>query len=287
MGDKNKIILAVIFLAAFDILIWRSIIAVAPNLDPLIYFLDVGQGDSQLVILPNNIKILIDGGPSGQQLAGRLAEILPSYDRYIDLVILSHPQADHFAGLIDVFRHYKVGAFISNGVKGTAKSFQELENSVNNNSARKIILLAGDSIKYKDYILNVISPKPEFFDLPDLNHGSLVILFKAGNVGALFTGDIGFEEEDYLVKNYDIDVDILKVAHHGSKYSSEKSFLAAASPKISVIEVGKNSYGHPTQTTLSRLAAVGSRIFRTDKDGTVKLELDSGKLFVFQNKKSR
>ena len=291
---KNLIILLLIFLSAFDIFIWHSILAGSVDIRPEIYFLDIGQGDSELVVLPSSsgssggkIKVLIDGGPRGPRLAERLSEILPFYDRYIDLVVLTHPQADHFAGLIDVFKHYKVGVFISNGVKGTAKSFQELESAVNNSSAQKIVLLAGDLISYKDYVFKFISPKPEFFDLPDLNHGSLVILFKAKNASALFTGDIGFKEEDYLLKNYDIDVDILKVSHHGSKYSSDANFLAAASPKISVIEVGKNSYGHPTQDALSRLMAAGSQIFRTDLDGTMKLDIAGDKILIFQNKKSR
>lgn len=290
---KNKIILLIIFLAAFDVLIWRAVIAggAVNSVNPEIYFMDVGQGDSEFIVLPSsnnfgdrNIKILIDGGPNGQRLSEQLAKILPVYDRYIDLVILSHPQADHFTGLIDIFRHYKVGAFISNGVKGTAKSFRDLESAIEKDSVRKIILLAGDSIKYKDNVFDIISPKPEFLDLPDFNHGCLVILMKAAGASAMFTGDIGFEEEKYLMKNYDINIDILKVAHHGSKYSSEVSFLTAASPKISVIEVGKNSYGHPTKAALSRLTAVGSKIFRTDKDSTVKLEINAGKLLIFKNK---
>ena len=290
---KNLIILLLTFLSAFDIFIWRFILAGSVDVSPEIYFLDIGQGDSQLVVLPlvgssgGTVKILIDGGPKGSRLGERLSEIMPFYDRYVDLVVLTHPQADHFAGLIDIFKHYKVGAFISNGVKGTAKSFQELENAVSNSSAQKVVLLAGDSISYKDYVFKFISPKPEFFDLPDLNHGSLVILLKAGTAGALFTGDIGFKEEDYLLENYDIDVDILKVAHHGSKYSSEEKFLAAVSPKISVIEVGKNSYGHPTDAALSRLVAAGSQIFRTDQDGTIKLSIFGDKISVFQSKKSR
>lgn len=281
---KNKIILLLIFLVAFNILIWREIVFSKAVQKPEIYFLNIGQGDSQLVILPDGIKILIDGGPNGSKLAEQLSEILNYNDRYIDLVVLSHPQADHFIGLIDVFKHYKVGAFISNGIEGTAKSFKELENAVNDSSAKKVVLLSGDLISYKDYFLKFLSPKPEFFDLPDLNHGSLVILFKAGGASALFTGDIGFEEEDYLARNYDIDVDILKVAHHGSKYSSGGDFLKAVSPKISVIEVGRNSYGHPTALALSRLAAVSSKIFRTDKDGVLKLVIDERKIKVFKNR---
>ncbi|MBI2591201.1 MAG: MBL fold metallo-hydrolase [Candidatus Brennerbacteria bacterium] len=281
---KNKIILLLIFLVSFNILIWREIVFSKAVQKPEIYFLNIGQGDSQLVILPDGIKILIDGGPNGSKLAEQLSEILNYNDRYIDLVVLSHPQADHFIGLIDVFKHYKVGAFISNGIEGTAKSFKELENAVNDSSAKKVVLLSGDLISYKDYFLKFLSPKPEFFDLPDLNHGSLVILFKAGGASALFTGDIGFEEEDYLARNYDIDVDILKVAHHGSKYSSGGDFLKAVSPKISVIEVGRNSYGHPTALALSRLAAVSSKIFRTDKDGVLKLVIDERKIKVFKNR---
>ncbi|MBI2592815.1 MAG: hypothetical protein HYW37_01465 [Candidatus Colwellbacteria bacterium] len=100
----------------------------------------------------------------------------------------------------------------------------------------------------------------------------------------LFACDIGLKVEDYLEKSYDINVDVLKVAHHGSKYSSGQNFLAEATPAVSVIQVGKNRYGHPTLKALGRLAAVGSSIYRNDLNGTVHLKIKDGVLSVFTEK---
>ena len=119
-----------------------------------------------------------------------------------------------------------------------------------------------------------------------MNDTSLAIKF-VNNGGQtqtniLFTGDIGEKNEKYLVNNFDIKVDILKVGHHGSKYSSSNYFLKAVNPKIAAIEVGKNSYGHPTKETLNGLALVGAQIFRTDQDGTIKLIVNSGEINIFK-----
>lgn len=272
---KNKIILIIIFLVLADVFLWRLILFSAAAETPKIYFLDVGQGDSQLLVLPGNVKILIDGGPSGEKLLANLQKTLLPQDRYIDLVIMTHPQTDHFGGLTEAFSRYIIGAFISTGAKGTSKSFSNLQNIINKHDVSEINLTAGDAIKYQNLELRVLSPNLEFLRSRELNDGSLVLLADLAGVKALFTGDIGFKVEEWLVKNYDINADILKVPHHGSKYSSGQGFLKAISPIISIAQVGKNSYGHPTNETLARLAAIGSRFFRNDNDGLIKVEIDS------------
>lgn len=279
---KNTLLMAVIFLAVFNVFLWWRIFSGVSIEHPEIYFFDIGQGDSQLLVLPGGVKILIDGGPSGERLTARLNEILPASDRYIDLVILSHPQHDHYAGFISALKYYQAGAFISTGAEGTAKSFADLRQVLKDGKVRQINLLEGDRIRYKNYDLEILSPPAEFLNHPDLNDGSLAVFLKTGSSTALFTGDIGFLVEDYLVKRHNIDADILKVPHHGSKYSSGENFLSAVTPQISIIEVGRNSYGHPTEAALSRLKNAGSRIYRTDQDGTVKLVIKGGKVGVFK-----
>lgn len=287
MFNKNHLIIFFVFLAVFDLFVWSLIIFNNQNNNLEVYFFDIGQGDSEMVILPGNIKVLIDGGPD-KKILSELAEILSPTDRYIDLIILSHPQMDHFAGLIDVLKRYKVGAFIYNGRAGEAKAFKDLENAVKENlkesGALKIILAQGDKIKYQDNIFDVFSPPKEFLASKELNDTTLVLKLSVGNFKALFTGDIGENIEKYLAENFDIRTDVLKVGHHGSKFSSGAEFLNETKPEISVIEVGKNSYGHPTSQTLIRLANVGSQIFRTDLDGAVKLVVDGASINIFKKK---
>ncbi|MEE8131873.1 MAG: MBL fold metallo-hydrolase [Candidatus Paceibacterota bacterium] len=280
MKIDNWVILLVLFLVIFDIFVWKQVVFDSPNENLEVYFLEVGQGDSELVFLPGGVKILIDGGPNNKIL-DELSSILNPTDRYIDLVILSHPELDHFGGLIDVLKRYQVGAFIFNGRRGTAAAFQDLEKAIKDNKIAAIVLGEGDKIKYAENQFNILSPSEEFLSSYELNDTTLVMKLDSQEAKILFTGDIDKKIENYLIKKYDLDVDILKIPHHGSRFSSSKEFINEASPKVSVIEVGKNSYGHPTKQVLNRLASIGSQIFRTDKNGTVKLIIDSQNINVF------
>lgn len=283
MLNKNHFIIFLIFLAVFDLFIWSQIIFNGPNKNTEIYFFDIGQGDSELVVLPNNVKVLIDGGPN-KKILSELSSVLSPTDIYIDLIILSHPQLDHFAGLIDVLRRYKVGAFIYNGRSGEAKAFYDLKKAIKESNAAAVVLAQGDKIKYEENVFDVLSPPKEFLTSEELNDTTLVLRLNVGNFRALFTGDIGENIEKYLAENFDIGIDILKVGHHGSKFSSSEKFLVEASPLISAIEVGKNSYGHPTAQTLARLADIKSQIFRTDLDGTIKLAIHNNTINIFKRK---
>ena len=229
-----------------------------------IYFLDVGQGDSALVVLPGGVKMLIDGGPPNGKLLENLGKILSPTERYIDLVMLSHAQLDHFGGLIEVLNRYRVGAFLDNGRPGEVKAYADLEAVIKKNSIRRIVLAAKDKINYMDSRFKILSPDAEFLTSKELNDTAIVAELSSNNAIALFTGDIGFDVEKALVKNYSLSADILKAAHHGSKYSSGNGFLSELKPKIAVIGVGKNSYGHPTKETLGRLTNIGAKIYRSD-----------------------
>jgi competence protein ComEC len=283
MKIDNWVILIILFFVIFNIFIWTQIIFGGSSKNIEIYFLDVGQGDSELVVLPNNVKILIDGGPNNK-VVGELSSILRPTDRYIDLVILSHPQTDHFAGLIDVLQRYKVGAFISSGRSGPAQSFKDLEKTIRENKIPTIALGEGDKINYLGSRFDVLSPSFNLLQSAKPNDWGLALKMASGGIKALFAGDIDSKIEENLALKYDLDIDILKVSHHGSKFSSSKSFLEKATPQISVIEVGKNSYGHPTEQTLKNLASIGSQIFRTDRDGTIKLLINNEQVNVFKKK---
>jgi competence protein ComEC len=283
MFSFNRLILIVVFLVVFDFFVWGLVVFEPIDKNLQIYFLDVGQGDSELAILPSGPKILIDGGPNNK-VVDELASVLRPTDRYIDLVMLSHPQTDHFTGLIDVLKRYQVGAFIFNGRSGTADSWSELTKVIQENKVPLLILAAGDKIHYLDSQFDFLLPDKNFIQSQDLNETTLMPLLQNQNSQILFTGDIDSKIEDYLIKKYDLDIDVLKVAHHGSKYSSGEKFLQSISPKIAVIEVGKNSYGHPTETVLKNLASIGAQVFRTDKDGTIKLTINGQNIDIFKKK---
>ncbi|MDP2695951.1 MAG: MBL fold metallo-hydrolase [bacterium] len=280
-SNKNRIFVIVILIVV-DLFIWQAIVRGQINNTEL-YFLDVGQGDSQLIRLPGNVKILIDGGADAKIL-GALAKTLPLQDRYIDLIVITHPQLDHFGGLIDVLKNYEVGAIIDNGRPGTVSAYADLEKTIVKSGALHVSLKEGDVIKYIDKTIKVLSPSPKNLKSDELNDTSLVIMLEDGLLKALYAGDIGFDVESRLVKKYKdyLGAQVLKVPHHGSKFSSGSSFLRAVSPKIAVIEVGKNRYGHPTKQTLQRLAQAGAAILRTDTSGIIKLVFDGQKLSIYR-----
>ncbi len=277
------IALLFVILAAFNFFVWREIFAGAPNSNDELYFFDVGQGDGEMIKMAGNVKVLIDAGPSNKILEA-LSRYFPFNDRYIDLAILSHPQYDHYAGFIEVFKRYQVGAFIFNGHQTNSEAFRELLGIARQRKIPIVILGEGDAINYREERIKIIFPAQEYLSARDLNDTMLVCLYETNGLRALFTGDLGANLESYLYKKYDLRADVLKVGHHGSKYSSSQEFLKNISPKIAVIEVGKNNYGHPTREALARLADVGARIFRTDQNGTIKITIQDQKLHLFKER---
>ena len=270
------------FLIILDVIVWGLILFPRQSGNFRLYFLDVGQGDSSLVVSPAGTRILIDGGPLNGNLQQNLEKILPLGDRYLDIVIVSHPELDHFAGLLEVLKNYKIGAVVTNGQVGKSQEWREFENLVKEKNLPEIVLAAGDKISSRDFLAKILSPSAS--GGLSSNDLSLVILLESQRVKSLFTADIGADNEKLLANLYDLDVDVLKVSHHGSKYSSDVDFLKKITPIVSVIEVGKNTYGHPTPQAINNLTAVDSRIFRTDKDGLLKIEFINNQLKVFASK---
>jgi len=252
---------------------WRQVFALQ-EADLAVYFLDVGQGDSQLINTPDNRQIIIDGGP-GDAVLGELSKIMGFFDRKIDIVVLSHPETDHMQGLLAVLKKYKADYILQTGVERDFEGFYEWQDVLaaqQKQGAKIINVKAGDVVYAGAATFEILAP---FKDLSGVkmekssNEACLVARLSYGSNSFLFTGDIGLETEVKIAK--DADCDVLKVAHHGSKYSTSENFLAAISPKIAVIEVGKNSYGHPAPEVLQRLAKFGIQTLRTDKSGTIKI----------------
>lgn len=276
----KSLYLALLVLIAGNVFVWQAVVFGGETKDLELYFLDVGQGDSQLINMPGDAQILIDGG-KGPKVLNELARVLKPADRYIDLVIVTHPDFDHYGGLIDVFKTYDVGLVITNGRKGAAAAYQDFKRVIAERNIKEINLLEGDRIKYEDIILTALSPKKSDLLEKETNDSGIVLMLEKGGLRALYTADIGFDKERELLRKYDLSAQILKVAHHGSKYATSREFLKEVSPKVSVIGVGKNNYGHPTNEVLTRLGAATSKIFRTDKNSTVKILFDGEKLQIY------
>ena len=249
-----------------------------------IYFLSVGQGDSSLVEFSNGARLLIDGGPSGPKLLEALSKILPPEDRYIDLVMMSHPQLDHFGGFVDLLKQYRVGVFLGSLRKAELPAYKELHALIQGGEIPYVQLLEGSSLAIGDAKIDMLGPSRTEVLSGELNDTMLVALLRTPDFSALFAGDIDQKIEERIATKYDVDVDVLKVAHHGSRFSSSAKFLAEVSPLLAVIEVGKNTYGHPTKQALSRLMESGARVVRTDEDGIIKVFKDVDVLRVLQAK---
>ena len=236
-------------------------------------FLDVGQGDAVFFQTKQGHQILVDGGPDATVLS-MLGEVMPFWDKTIDLVVLSHPDADHITGLVSVFERYEVESVLWTGRTKETRVFEAFMDVVTKEGAKEIIATAGQYITFGDSgaVLEILYP----FLKTDIEKGasnetSIIARFVQGDSSVMLTGDTTKKIEKLVVDaGNNIQSDILKIAHHGSRTSSSIEFLEAVNPKIAVISVGKdNRYGHPTEEVLARLTEYGIKVQRTDQNGIV------------------
>lgn len=277
--SRYRLKLILLFAAAVWGTVW-----VWPDSKLTLVFCSVGQGDAAIVSR-GFTQVLIDSGPANPKTADCLGRRLPFFDHRLEAVIISHPQLDHFGGLPEVLSRFQVDKFIFNGFAGNSRAWAQLSQLVEAEKSQVITLSAGDKLKIGEIEIDVLWPAKVASVLGaassrDLNADALVLKLNYGNFSALFTGDISVREENALLNNQQLTINnlsILKVAHHGSKTSSSSEFLEAIRPALAVIEVGKNSYGHPADEVLKRLETIGAKVLRTDRDGDVVVETDGKK----------
>ena len=238
-----------------------------------VIFLDVGQGDAILIMQGSN-QILIDGGPSGQILMEKLGRYVPFWDREIEMVIATHPDQDHIEGLLGAMKKYQVGSLIETTVQNESQLYEKFEELISEKQIQKIISQPGMKIKFDQAEIEIMGPRGEVptGEVKDTNAYSIVARLVFGQNSFLFTGDLPEDKEREIIGGkIELQADVLKVSHHGSKYSTSGEFLEAVEPRDAIISVGKNNrYGHPAPEIIERLQNKKINIFRTDESGDIK-----------------
>ena len=247
-----------------------------------IYFIDVGQGDSCLIITPRNKKILIDGGEGKPEVV--LSYLLDRRIKTIDYIMISHFDSDHCNGLIETIDNLNVKNILISKQAYFCDEYRNIANIINSKKINVIFLEQGNRLNIdKNVKIDVFYPIKEL-QYDDLNNNSIVAKISYNSFSVLFTGDIEKSEKDLLdkYKKEELRADILKVAHHGSKTSSTEEFLREVKPKIALIGVGENNnFGHPNAKVIERLKDINCKIYRTDEMGEIEIKVNKqGKVLV-------
>lgn len=238
--------------------------------------LDVGQGDALLVTTPNGYDLLVDCGPSGVELVRELGAVMPHWDRKVDRLLISHPQADHVGGCAAFLDRYEVADPIA---WSGAHADNEAWRALLEREAPGLLFTSAQEWRVDGVAFRVWWPPPDAPPSTKVNDRSVVLEVRYGKTRLLLTGDIERGPEAALAEVVG-DVDVLKVPHHGSA-TNRGAFFAALAPEIAVISVGReNPYGHPAATTLRDLGRVGATVYRTDVHGRVVIRSDGERLRV-------
>lgn len=275
-----------------------------------IIFCDVGQGDAILVV-SGSTQLLVDGG-EGRAVLDCIRDHVPFWDRTLEVVVATHPDADHIGGLNHVFDEYQALTILTLPDTHDTQTFDRFREKVSLQKDRGAIVISpylGQTISLsKTVFFEVLSPQEkegvilaDFLTPPETvlwdkttsfwqpppagnsrNDRSIVVLLHIGQVSLLLTGDVEEPSELAMVRaNLINEVDILKVAHHGSKTSTSQAFLDRARPEIAVISSGENnSYGHPSPEVLERLTESGALVLRTDQRGTIAIVSDGQRFWL-------
>jgi len=264
-----------------------------------VVFCDVGQGDAIFIRTPKGLDILVDGGPDGKVLSC-LSSHMPFWDRKLELVILTHPHADHLNGLISVLGHYKVDSFATEMIRNNTGSFSSLMDKLKNQNIKIQHVYAGDRFKFNDGVnLSIVGPRKEFIKKTSpggvigerKEFASILSFIKYKGFEVLLTGDSQDSELGEAILSFDSapfgaaqgkqgKIEILQVPHHGSKTGLSSEILDSIKPELAVISVGKNNYGHPTAQTIKILRDKDIKILRTDQIGDVEIISDGESWFA-------
>lgn len=238
-----------------------------------VIFLDVGQGDA-ILVQEGSQQLLIDGGKDGRLILEKLGKYMPFWDRGIEAVIETHPDQDHIGGLVDIFEDYRIGSVIKTKDVSGSQTFRALEKAADVEKVDLVEAKSGTKIKFPSGAeAEIVFPSGSVAENSrnESNADSVVVKIGWNDEMFLLAGDLPSEEEKQIISGgKDLQATVLKVAHHGSKYSTGDEFLDAVSPDQAIISVGAhNVYGHPSPETLERLKNHNVEILRTDEKGDI------------------
>jgi competence protein ComEC len=260
-----------------------------------IVFCAVGQGDAAYIRFADGRDMLIDGGPDNKVI-DCLGRHMPFWDRSLDLVVLTHPQKDHMQGLIEVVKRFRVGRFARSDVAHTSEGYAKLQEAIQSRGVAVKFVEQGEQVNIGEARISVLWPSGEQLAradssnlaveegtinvlgaaVGDLNDFSVVFHLRYGTFDAIFTGDADTRVEGSYrgVPLAPDPIEVLKVPHHGSRTGMSEAYLDWISPRLAVISVGKNNYGHPAPEILSMLSARSILTRRTDAAGDVEVVTD-------------
>lgn len=280
-NNKNIVFWVLTILFFFNSLAWAVVFDLNKTQFLEVNFFDVGQGDAVFIETPSDYQILIDGGPSSAIL-NKLGKEMNFWDRTIDLVILTHPEHDHIAGLIEVLKRYNVERILWTGILRDTSEYNEWLRLIENSNVE--IAQLGQRIITPNIFFEILYPfeNLEGQIVKNTNNNSIVTRLVFNNNCFVFTGDVYSSVERKITdKQLDLDCEVLKIGHHGSKTSTSKELLENVTPQIAVISAGKdNSYGHPHDKVLEILANYDIRVLRTDQLGDIKIISDGSSIIT-------
>jgi competence protein ComEC len=248
-----------------------------------IYSLDVGQGDSELIITPEGKSVLIDAGPpaAGDEVVAALQK---KNVQSLDLAVATHPHSDHIGGMRPVIENFGIKNFLDSGRDYSSKEYERMLRAINEKRIKFIEAKRGMKFDLDSGVkLEVLNPQGNGQWITKVREGgsvenanSVVLRLSYGNFSMLFTGDAETETEEVIMNSgAPLRAQVLKVGHHGSRYATSGEFLEAVAPEAAVISCGaSNRYGHPTKQTLDRLQKAGVKIYRTDLNGEIAIITD-------------
>jgi len=276
-GKKYRLFLLFLFLLLVDILLLRLD---WQNSRRVLTFamLNVGQGDALFIESPTGTQIMFDGGPA-RKVLGPLAGVMSPFDRTIDAIVITNPDADHIGGFSDILKNYKVGLVLEPGTLNDSKTFQNLKTEIKKQNIPDILGKRGMRLHIGGgAFIDILFPDRDVSSW-ETNDGSVVARLTYGDTSIMLTGDATKKAEKIILEenlSTELESTILKVGHHGSRTSTSSSFVKTVSPEYALISAGKdNKYGHPHQDTLSTLAQFGAKIIRTDLSGSIIIKCDT------------
>jgi len=260
-------IIAVLLIAVVSV----AAVCVEPPLSELqVHFIDVGQGDCILIDLGES-EVLIDGGDSSPGVTAYLEDYV---NGSLEVLIATHPHADHIGGLIEVLDDFDIEEIWLNGHTYTSNIYSDFMDKVTAEGAEVKEARRGDTIVVGNLVFDVLHPVEPLSS--DINRNSIVLILSYGDIDFLFTGDATTESENSMIADGVLaDIEILKVGHHCSRYSSSQAFLDIVQPEVAIYMAGAgNSHGHPHDETLTALDNIGANVYGTDVSGNIVVTTD-------------